>query len=280
MKIFVTIGTQTPFERLVDWVKSCIESSDELEVQDLGRLLPEGELEEKIRWADVVVAHAGIGTLIKVRKMGKPLVMVPRLASFGEQRNDHQRETCGFVRERGLALVAENCDELKHLLDCIRCGSVSVPMVSSADSRTLMLSYPGEKVLGICSFGGHWVELRAALAGADVMWASTGGTAVYKVEDFSRKDFWKALKVVWQIWRLLCQVKPDVVVSTGAAPGSIAIVVGKLLGIRTVWIDSIATTSRLSLSGRLALPFCKEVYAQWPELAKGRIKYNGNVLGL
>ena len=58
-------------------------------------------------------------------------------------------------------------------------------------------------------------------------------------------------------------------VSTGAAPGLMALAVAKLVaGSRTVWIDSIANSERLSLSGRLARPVADAWLVQWPHLAR------------
>ena len=70
------------------------------------------------------------------------------------------------------------------------------------------------------------------------------------------------------------------VISTGAAPGLVALAVAKLLtGSRTVWIDSIANTKQLSLSGRLARPVADAWLVQWPHLARpGGPEYWGAVL--
>ena len=57
------------------------------------------------------------------------------------------------------------------------------------------------------------------------------------------------------------------VVSTGAAPGLIALPIAKLFGARTVWIDSLANCERLSLSGRIARHFSDLWLTQWPHLA-------------
>ena len=45
------------------------------------------------------------------------------------------------------------------------------------------------------------------------------------------------------------RLRPDVVITTGAAPGYFAVRIGKLLGARVVWVDSIANAEELSLSG-------------------------------
>ena len=72
--------------------------------------------------------------------------------------------------------------------------------------------------------------------------------------------------------------RPDVVVSTGAAPGYLALRCAKLLGARTVWIDSVANVEELSLSGRIASTKADLCLTQWPHLAAGPVGYEGSVL--
>lgn len=288
MKIFVTIGTQAPFPRLERWVSEYAESHCvDICVQNMDSMLSEEGMEECMLWADVIVAHAGIGTLIKARSLRKRIVIVPRLVRLDEQRNDHQLDTCAFVREYGLAEVAETKEVLFDYLDAQRtlceCRETNRRYEAPRVSRCFRLDLDGLRVMTVSSFGGHTVELRQCLMMSktnSVVKVCTGGECDYQIAEFSRSDAWKIAKVAGQVWRIMRKEKPDAVVSTGAAPGLVAIVVAWILGIRTIWIDSIATRSKLSLSGRLVKPFCKEYYVQWPELAKGRIKYKGNVLGL
>lgn len=80
------------------------------------------------------------------------------------------------------------------------------------------------------------------------------------------------------ISRLVLAVKPDVVVSTGAAPGLIGLLAGKMLGAKTIWVDSIANVEELSLSGRLAMLFADRTYTQWEGLARPKVYFHGNVL--
>jgi UDP-N-acetylglucosamine transferase subunit ALG13 len=74
------------------------------------------EFDEKFGEADVVVAHAGIGTILKAQQHRKPLVLFPRRAAFGEHRNDHQLATCAQLRDRPGVYVADDEAELKRLL--------------------------------------------------------------------------------------------------------------------------------------------------------------------
>lgn len=82
------------------------------------------------------------------------------------------------------------------------------------------------------------------------------------------------------IFRLLRRLRPDVVVSTGAAPGFFAIRLGKLFRIRTIWIDRIANVEVLSLSGQKAGRYADLWLTQWEHLARSEgPQYFGNVLG-
>ena len=61
---------------------------------------------------------------------------------------------------------------------------------------------------------------------------------------------------------------PDVIVSTGAAPGYIALRLGRLLGSRTIWLDSIANVERLSMSGEIVGRHADLWLTQWPQLSR------------
>lgn len=100
------------------------------------------------------------------------------------------------------------------------------------------------------------------------------------VTDFSRWNCWKVLPTFWQIWNIIRNECPDAVITTGAAPGLVAILAGRLCRIKTIWIDSIANAAELSGSGRIARKFAHHVFTQWPHLADSRVEYHGNTFGL
>ena len=136
------------------------------------------------------------------------------------------------------------------------------------------------KVMVATSGGGHWVQMRRllpALAGCELVYAGVAPALdadleparYYRMRNVSRSDPLGFFVVAWQLGRALRRERPDVVVSTGAAPGLVALALAKLLaGSRTVWIDSIANTERLSLSGRLARPVADAWLTQWAHLAR------------
>jgi hypothetical protein len=69
-----------------------------------------------------------------------------------------------------------------------------------------------------------------------------------------------------------------VILSTGAGLGVPFFLVGRLQGIRLVYVESLTRTERLSLSGRLVAPLADELFVQWPRAAKGRARYVGSIL--
>ena len=155
------------------------------------------------------------------------------------------------------------------------------------------------RVLAVASAGGHWVQLtRLAPAwdGCEVTYVSTdpgfraGAEALAEARGQPRPRFFAVTGANrWQKLRLLrslagialvvLRTRPDVVITTGAAPGYFALRLGRMLGARTVWLDSIANAEELSLSGRKAGRHADLWLTQWPHLAReGGPKHRGAVL--
>ncbi len=141
---------------------------------------------------------------------------------------------------------------------------------------------PRKTVIAIASQGGHWVQLRrmrAAWKGARTIYVTTqpgyrGEVARTEPEatflTVPDASLWQKLRLIRQAvlvaWILL-KYRPDAVVTTGAAPGYFAIRIGRILGAKTVWIDSIANGETLSLSGARAGPLSDMWLTQWPHFA-------------
>lgn len=126
--IFVTVGTQLPFPRLIGWMDS-IAACHQLEIfaqtaerdgfyghiQHKSFLAP-AEYDEMLGRAELIVAHAGIGTILTAKERRLPLIMVPRRASLSEHRNDHQMATVRSISDHRGLYVAYTEDELEALL--------------------------------------------------------------------------------------------------------------------------------------------------------------------
>jgi UDP-N-acetylglucosamine--N-acetylmuramyl-(pentapeptide) pyrophosphoryl-undecaprenol N-acetylglucosamine transferase len=117
-RVVVTLGTMEDysFRRLVERVVGLLDRDVEVlwqvgctDVAGLGiegrRQLPARELQEAIRDADVVIAHAGCGSSLSALEAGKQPVLVPRLAAHGENVDDHQALLAEELSRRGLAIV-------------------------------------------------------------------------------------------------------------------------------------------------------------------------------
>lgn len=161
----------------------------------------------------------------------------------------------------------------------------SARVVDSAD-----LAPRRQRILAVASGGGHWVQLmrlRPAFDGHDVNYVTTirGYEAdvtparVRVVNDANRWNKVGLLRLLLQVVWIVLRVRPQVVITTGAAPGYFAIRFAKLLGARTIWIDSIANAEELSMSGRMASHHADLCLTQWPELAEPNgPKFAGAVL--
>src|SRR3954462_9831995 len=107
------------------------------------------------------------------------------------------------------------------------------------------------RILAVASAGGHWVQLARlseAFADSDTLYVTTvagktapsGHRAVVKISDASRNEPWRVVLATVQLALLMLRLRPHAVITTGAAPGYVALRLAKLRGCRTVWLDSIA----------------------------------------
>lgn len=147
-------------------------------------------------------------------------------------------------------------------------------------------------MMAVASGGGHFVQLtrlRPAFAGAALRYVTTlrgyeaqvSPDPVHVVRDANRHDKPGLIVMSLQIAWLIVRYRPQVIVSTGAAPGYVAIRLGRLLGARTCWVDSIANAEELSMSGRRLRGRCDLWLTQWQHLAEpaGGPAWSGSVLG-
>lgn len=142
------------------------------------------------------------------------------------------------------------------------------------------------RIMAIASGGGHWVELMRLIPawdGCSVTYATTDPGFRAEVEAIAASrgqpkpgyhvvleaNRWQKLRLVRSLLgvaRILLKTRPDVVITTGAAPGYFAIRLAPLVGARTIWLDSIANADELSLAGQKAGRHSDLWLTQWPHL--------------
>ena len=131
--IFATVGTQLPFDRLLAGLDSWAALNPGVPIlAQTGRTarrfhhlsavreLDQSAFRARFAEARLVVAHAGMGTILSATELGKPVILMPRLARFGEHRNDHQRDTAAEMARLSNVTVVEDGEALHAALDAAR----------------------------------------------------------------------------------------------------------------------------------------------------------------
>ena len=130
MAIFVTVGAQMPFDRLIrtvdEWAAKRGRSDVCAQIGETDyqpshiewvQFLGPDEFHKHVESATVVVAHAGMGSILAALEAGKPILVMPRRGDLRETRNDHQVATAKRFLEMGKVGVAMNDNELRTKLD-------------------------------------------------------------------------------------------------------------------------------------------------------------------
>jgi len=150
--IFVTVGSQMPFDRLViamdDWILGRPEKIEVFAQIGSSIYRPRGfpfaeaispmAFRDQVARADLVVAHAGMGSILTGLEFGKPLVLMPRRGSLQETRNDHQVATAKWLATRPGIYVAMDEGELPGLLERVLEHSMVGERISTEASPALI----------------------------------------------------------------------------------------------------------------------------------------------
>ena len=127
--IFATVGTQLPFDRMVETLDQLASKMTEEVIIQTGptrlrlehatgyEALDPTRYDEVVQSARVLISHAGIGSVLTASTYGKALIIVPRRRALGEHRNDHQLATARKLEHRKGIYVAWQMSDLQRLLD-------------------------------------------------------------------------------------------------------------------------------------------------------------------
>jgi len=128
--IFLTVGTQFPFERLVKEIDRMVEEGlieDEIFAQtgltqykprnfEWKALLSQSRFEKLALESAGIIAHSGIGTIALALEHRKPILVMPRMKKFNEHVNNHQVETARSFEKAGCILAAYDTVQLRTLI--------------------------------------------------------------------------------------------------------------------------------------------------------------------
>ena len=152
------------------------------------------------------------------------------------------------------------------------------------------MNKPVKRVLLVACSGGHLLQMMAlkpawedletrwvTLEAADSKYLLDPAKVVFAQGPVARNipNFFRNLALARRINR---EFRPDVILSTGAALAVPFFIVGRVLGIRTVYVESFTRVNRPSLTGRLVYPFANVFFVQWPGFRQRRAVYVGSVV--
>ena len=132
--IFLTVGTQFPFDRLVKAVDEAVGENkcDEQIFAQVGVTFYFPRNFEAVSWlektlfdkrfseADGIISHAGMGTITMALENRKPLLVMPRLRKYGEVVNDHQLAIARKFERLGHILVAYEAEDLPAKIEKLK----------------------------------------------------------------------------------------------------------------------------------------------------------------
>jgi beta-1,4-N-acetylglucosaminyltransferase len=144
----------------------------------------------------------------------------------------------------------------------------------------------------VCSSGGHFLQLyslRELWEGRERIWVTfpkedtkvlLEGEHIYWAYHPTNRNIRNLFRNCSLALKVLRKEKPSVVISTGAGVAVPFIYGARLLGIRTIYIESLTRVKALSLTGNLVYPAARHFLVQWPELAQRHRKalYKGQVI--
>ena len=143
--IFVSVGAQMPFDRLIrnvdEWAGR--RGRDDIFAQigpsdykpkhiKFTEFIDPTEFRQRVAECDYLLAHAGMGCIITALELGKPILVFPRRGDLQETRNDHQVATAKYFSSQGRIAAAFDEMELFHKLDGLKSEATPSRISSNA----------------------------------------------------------------------------------------------------------------------------------------------------
>ncbi len=146
------------------------------------------------------------------------------------------------------------------------------------------------KIALVCSHGGHLSEildLADAYAGHETFFITYDASRTralagrkYLLRNIGFNVFLMAVATV-QIFFILLHERPRVILSTGAEIAVPSFYLGRLLGIRTIFVETWTRVRSPTLAGRWVYPVASVFFVQWPELLRcygSKAQYHGGLV--
>lgn len=149
--IFVAVGTQFPFDRLI---RSVDEWAAQHQMEGIAQIADGEYLPQHLRWerfmptevfnqhlqaASLIISHAGMGNIITALEHHKPIIVMNRQHALGEHRNDHQLDGLAWMGKLPGVYTASTQEELYALLQ--RQAELAAASVASDSRRQILVDF-------------------------------------------------------------------------------------------------------------------------------------------
>ncbi len=161
--IFLTVGGQLPFDRMVDVVDLVAPKINEPIFGQIGKtnavpknfesvnFLTPQEFQAQFSKARLVIGHAGIGTILTAIEMHKPVALMARRAALGEHRNDHQLATVEQLSQiRGVHIFEDE----GGLLELLETPNLEAPGAHESTSKGGLIDFLRDELAHVAN-GSH-----------------------------------------------------------------------------------------------------------------------------
>jgi UDP-N-acetylglucosamine transferase subunit ALG13 len=156
--IFITVGAQLPFDRFIRAIDAIAPTLGDKEItaQIFGsgyrprnikalEYIPPFAYKDYLRASELIISHAGTGTILSASELQKPLIVFPRSGKLKETRNDHQMATCRTLEKTCGLQVAYDEEQLRQKIGDFLNGRLPVmdriPPFASAELLSSIRSY-------------------------------------------------------------------------------------------------------------------------------------------
>lgn len=299
MDIFVSVGNGTEsFHRMLDIIRKISNHLPYRIIVQHGRTIfdsktccifpftDEDEFKKLISKSQFFITHGGVGSIITSINLGKKPIVIPRRKKFNEIIDDHQLAFTNELSKQGLIDAITSEDSLnieKTLLKIINTKKNRsiltnkknnyINIVQSRIRKTL--ENPETKLCLVSAAGGHLTELKKF---SDI-YASHEYFHVINIPIVTTKKMqdriititlcqrdWKGIINFYEAWNILRIEKPNIIMTTGAWPAIPFGIIGRLLGVRVVYIETMAKVIRPTATGKIMKYIANDLFYPWESL--------------
>jgi UDP-N-acetylglucosamine transferase subunit ALG13 len=156
--IFVTTGTQFPFDRLLSFVEEWSLNNSDINIvaqtgdtefksknMELHPYLEPQRYAYYLKKAQVLVGHMGTGTMIDAQKNGIPAILMPRKFDLNEHRSEHQISTAKQFKDKKGIYIVDDKLALFSLLDQME--TLAPPKMTNNGTKEQLINFLKTQVL-------------------------------------------------------------------------------------------------------------------------------------